>query len=170
MSLLSYLLSLPHLISFNEYFRLLSESTRYATLLHVFAPWRGLPPDATLAISHLLHRLISFLQPLLVLQLEDQRAMEGEMQSEISTLIFWIVAVGGIAAKGAPERKWFAGRLKDMCDELGVKVWNDWQEIVQRAIWHDILCKPLHKQLWNEVQLLRDQDNALEIHRGDSDV
>jgi hypothetical protein len=159
MTLLSHLMSLPHLTDLDEYSRLISESARYAVLLHVFTPWKGLPPDGTLAINHLMHRLISFILPLLDIPYPDSRPQEREQSS---ILLFWIVAVGGVASKGSPERKWFVGKLRDMCDAMDVKIWEDWKQIVSQVVWHEILCTPLHKKLWSEVSELRDREMAWE--------
>jgi len=56
-TLLSHLLSLPSIKPIsedNQHYTLISESSRFAILLHVFTPWRGLQPDGTLTINHLL--------------------------------------------------------------------------------------------------------------------
>jgi hypothetical protein len=65
-ALLSHLLSLPplHPLGLHHgsptFSSTISECLRYSILLHVFTPWRGLQPDGTLTINHLLHRLILY--------------------------------------------------------------------------------------------------------------
>ena len=53
-------LSIPHPESnISQISALVSECARFAILLQVFTTWRGLPPDGTLSINHLMHQLIA---------------------------------------------------------------------------------------------------------------
>jgi hypothetical protein len=40
---------------------MITEGARFASLQDILTPWRGLPPDGTIAINHILHKLIASL-------------------------------------------------------------------------------------------------------------
>ncbi|KAE8449810.1 hypothetical protein EG329_007286 [Mollisiaceae sp. DMI_Dod_QoI] len=150
-TLLSHLLSLPRLRVHPDtdatnlpYSALVSESVRFATLLHVFTPWRGLPPDGTLTINHLLHQLMTALKDLL-----------SSITSKSSTLLLWIFAVGGVSAAQLPERTWFVSHLAEMTEEMNIAGWEAMKSHVCRVIWHERLCENSHRILWGEVTAKR---------------
>ncbi|EPE27424.1 Zn2/Cys6 DNA-binding protein [Glarea lozoyensis ATCC 20868] len=143
-ALLSHLLSIPPQASF------ISEAARFATLLHVFAPWRGLPPDGTLAINRLLHSLISTLRKIVA------------ENTPCNTLLLWIFAVGGVTADGLPERVWFVSHLVRNVENLELKTWEEAKDHIRRVIWHEALCERTHYKLWQEVELRRDELLELE--------
>jgi hypothetical protein len=152
-TLLSHLLSLPPITPLSsptlepEHARssaLVSESVRYAILLHVFTAWRGLPPDGTLTINHLMHQLIDCVKEIF--------AMPGKVDD---CLLLWILAVGGVSALDVPERKWFVSHLADMTDEMGIENWEDMKAHVSRVIWHERLAGRSYRKLWEEVDARR---------------
>lgn len=125
---------------------LLSECTRLALLLHVFTPWRGLPPDGTLSMNLLLYQLITALKEFL-----------SRADFENNVLVLWIFAAGGVAAGGMPERKWFVGHLVEMNEDLGINDWETWKGYLRSIVWHDNLCGPKYKTLWEEVEKKRQE-------------
>jgi hypothetical protein len=136
-SLLSHLLSIPSQSSF------ISEATRFAILLHVFTPWRGLPPDGSLAINRLLHSLIATLRTLVATNPPE------------NNLVLWVFAVGGVAADGLPERQWFVSHLIHFADSMGIESWEEMKSRIRVVIWHEILCDRPHHKLWREVEARR---------------
>jgi hypothetical protein len=72
---------------------LISESMRLSTLLHVFTPWRGLAPDGSITINHLLHQLISCLK--LILSAPNWSP---------NMIMLWMFCTGAVAADKLPER------------------------------------------------------------------
>lgn len=152
-TLLSHILSLPPItesslawagiaVSNSHHSALVSESTRYAILLHVFTPWKGLPPDGTLSVNHLVHQLMGTLRSLFLSSYDRSNA-----------LVLWSVAAGGVAALGSPERRWFVSHLADMTDEMGIETWEEMKANVSRGIWHETLCARRHRMLWDEVSV-----------------
>ncbi|PVH89119.1 hypothetical protein DL98DRAFT_96548 [Cadophora sp. DSE1049] len=119
---------------------LVSECTRLALLLHVFTPWRGLPPDVTLSMNILLHQLITSLQKLL-----------QSLEFENNVLVLWIFAAGGVVAAGMPERKWFVGHLVEIVQQMGVNDLETWKMYLKCIVWHENLCGRNYRALWEEV-------------------
>lgn len=153
-TLLSHLLSLPRtrLLSNTEthlpYSDLITESVRYATLLHVITPWRGLPPDGTLTINHLLHQLMETLKDLLL-----------SWTSGSKTLLLWILSVSGVSAAQTAERAWFVSHIVELTDEMQISTWEDMKSYICRVIWHELLCAKSHRKLWEEVTSKRKELN-----------
>ncbi|KAH7351269.1 hypothetical protein BKA65DRAFT_255223 [Rhexocercosporidium sp. MPI-PUGE-AT-0058] len=123
---------------------LLSECTRLALLLHVFTPWRGLPPDGTLSMKLLLYQLITTLKDFL-----------ASSDYENRVLVLWIFAAGGVAAGCMPERKWFVGHLVEMVEAMGIESWEIWKAHLRNIVWHDNLCGPKYRALWDEIDAKR---------------
>ncbi|KAJ5054216.1 uncharacterized protein L3040_000497 [Drepanopeziza brunnea f. sp. 'multigermtubi'] len=118
----------------------LSECTRLALLLHVFTPWRGLPPDGTLSITLLLHQLLASL-----------RILISHPSFKPNVLSLWLFAAGAVAASSMPERGWVTGHLVQLTEELGIDSWETWKGELRRVMWHEQLCAPRYKLLWEEV-------------------
>ena len=151
-TLLSHLLSLPQMVPSDQSLldpmmspALISECTRYAILLHVFSPWKWLPPDGTLTINYLLHRLIDCLQTILRL---------SGLQFN-NDLMLWILATGGVAALNLPERIWFVSHIRDMTEAVEIETWDQMKSRLRRIIWHEILCSRSHERLWLEVSQMK---------------
>jgi hypothetical protein len=144
-TLLSHLLSLPPIrpnSKDNKHSTLVSESSRFAILLHVFTPWRGLQPDGTLTINHLLHQLIHSL-----------RSLSSDTTND---LLLWIFAVGGVASANMPERVGFVGHLEEMTREIGIERWEEMKLCVNRGgIWHERLYGSSMRELWDEIVMQR---------------
>lgn len=147
-TLLSHLLSLPRPRVPSEtdasYSAMISESVRFATLLHVFTPWRGLPPDGTLTINHLLHQLMTTLSTLL-----------SHPTTQSNALLLWILTKGGVSATDMSERAWFVSHLVEMTEEMDIGSWEAMKSHVRRVIWHERLCENSHRKLWEEVMAKR---------------
>jgi hypothetical protein len=118
----------------------ISECTRLALLLHVFTPWRGLPPDGTLSITLLLHQLLASL-----------RVLISHPSFKPNVLTLWLFAAGAVAASSVPERSWVTGHLVQLTEELGIDSWETWKGELRRVMWHELLCAPKYRLLWEEV-------------------
>ncbi|PMD31383.1 hypothetical protein L207DRAFT_641097, partial [Hyaloscypha variabilis F] len=152
-TLLSHLLSLPP-ISISEAREggeegkkgeieaLVTESARFAILVHVFAPWRGLPPDGTVAINCILHQLMTALKVVTCLDRKETN----------NVLVLWMFAVGGVASVGMPERNWFVSHLAEMVEDMGISSWEEWKDAVSRCIWHERLYVRGYEKLWGEIE------------------
>jgi Fungal specific transcription factor domain len=148
-TILSHLLSLPPQAtlsansnsSANQVSVHISESARYAILLHVFSPWRGLPPDGTLTINYLMHRLISSLKALLLTPNYSH-----------NIFVLWMFSAGGVSALNMPERAWFVGHLVEMTEEMGINTWEEMKACVSRGIWHERLTGHSYRKVWDEIE------------------
>jgi len=153
-TLLSHLLSLSPIIppDSDEHEReriqaIVTESARHAILLHVFTPWRGLPPDGTVAINCILHQLMVSLKTLS----NTTVAKEKEVMNNV--LVLWMFAVGAVAATGMPEREWFVAHLVEMVVEMRIEGWLEWKGAVSRCIWHERLYVRAYEALWGEIEV-----------------
>ncbi|RAK95934.1 Cys6 transcription factor domain-containing protein [Aspergillus ibericus CBS 121593] len=70
-------------------------------------------------------------------------------------LRLWIIAMGGIAATGTPEREWFVGRLQHSARQAGLGEWQALRQSLQTILWLDSACDAAGEQLWTEAQELR---------------
>jgi hypothetical protein len=155
-TLLSHLLSLPP-ISISEVGEgekegkkgkieaLVTESARFAILIHVFAPWKGLPPDGTVAINSILYQLMAALKVVTCLDRKETN----------NVLVLWMFAVGGVASVGMPERNWFVSHLAEMVEDMGIESWEEWKDAVSRCIWHERLYVRAYEKLWVEIEKKR---------------
>ena len=130
----------------------ISECARLAMCLHVFTAWRGLPPDGTLAINHLMHQLIASL-----------RALLSTSGYATNTIMMWISAVGGVSALDMPERAWFVSHLAEMTEDMGIESWSDMRSCVSKCIWNERLLGKAHKELWDEVEVKRGKLALIEV-------
>lgn len=159
-TILSHLLSLPKVtqlafpdleLEASRAAALMSESARFAILIHVFTPWRGLPPDGTLTMNHLLHEMICTL-----------KVLHSIPNYTSNILLLWVFAVGGVAAFNMPERAWFVSHLADMTEEMGIESWEQMKACVSRCIWHERLLGKKHEKLWDEIVTKRRMLNGIE--------
>ena len=133
---------------------LVTESARFAILLHVFTPWRGLPPDGTVAINCILHQLMASLK-----LLSTTTIVREEMRNR---LVMWMFAVGAVAATGMPEREWFVSYLAEIVGDMGIGSWEEWKGEVSRCIWHERLYVRAYEALWREIWVRREEIEGVE--------
>lgn len=153
-TLLSHLLSLPPITPDsiplnpvgNELSSLITAGGRFASLLHILTPWRGLPPDGTIAINHILHQLIGSLKLV---------TSSGSGADVNNVLVLWMFAVGGVSSLNMPERTWFVNHLVEMTGEMEIGCWETWKASVSRCIWHERLYVRAYRKLWDEVAAKR---------------
>lgn len=142
-TLLSHLLSIPSICassSQDKFSALVTETARFAILIHVFTPWRGLPPDGTIAINSILHQLMTSLK-LITSTFEDIN----------NALVLWMFAVGGVSSVGMPERIWFVNHLAEMTTKMGIITWEEFKAAVSRCIWHEKLYIRAYEKVWDEI-------------------
>ena len=142
-TLLSHLLSLPPICassSQDQFSALITETARFAILIHVFTPWRGLPPDGTIAINSILHQLTTSL-----------RTVTSTCEDTNNALVLWMFAVGGVSAVGMPERIWFVNHLAEMTKNMEILTWMEFKGAVSRCIWHEKLYVGAYEKLWDEI-------------------
>ncbi len=142
-TLLLHLLSLPPICASSAQDRfsaLITETARFAILIQVFTPWRGLPPDRIIAINSILHQLMASL-----------RTVTSTCGNTSNALVLWMFGVGGVSVLGMPERIWFINHLAEMTKNMGILTWKEFKAAVSRCIWHEKLYVRAYEKLWDEV-------------------
>ena len=118
----------------------LSQSCRLAGCLHVFTPMSGYFPNPTLMLQTLVRDLKSSLTHMM-------HAVGTQ-----SSLLLWLLAVGGITAHAMPERAWFVGHLVVVVTDLGIQSWDAMRQYLVKLAFHDNFCDVSFNALWNEVK------------------
>lgn len=151
-NLLSYLLSIQPVLNDSQegIANLISESMRLSTLLHVFTPWRGLSPDGSITINHLLHQLISNLKPML-----------SAPNWSPNLIMLWMFCTGAVAADKLPERGWFVGHLAEMTEDMEIDTWERMKPFVSKVIWHERLNTGPYTKLWLEIAQKRNESENI---------
>lgn len=87
-----------------------------------------------------------------LLQLELQSSPSSGSRTNIH---LWCLFMGGIAATGTQERKWFVDELRRYCEHdasVSISTWDEARVILKSVLWLDIACNSGGKDLWNEVR------------------
>jgi hypothetical protein len=67
-------------------------------------------------------------------------------------VLLWILTLGGIAARGLPERAWFVATLGWATAHCDLSRWRDLKQILEMMPWLDSACDNAGQQLWDELQ------------------
>lgn len=70
---------------------------------------------------------------------------------DVVKVLIWALMLGGIAAKGYPERPWFVDILRKVVVHSGLCRWQDLKQVLELMVWLDIACDCAGKQLWDEM-------------------
>jgi hypothetical protein len=124
----------------------ITTACRHALIIHVFAQWCGHQPDPSLLVSSAQHNLLLTLRPL-----TDQRHVSTK-------LLLWLLSVGGTCPYGPAQHKWFVSQLADVATDLEIHSWEDMKASLKQVIWHEYQDDKQHKELWEEVLALRDEE------------
>ena len=84
--------------------------------------------------------------------IDYEKNMSSEPDKEEKRVMFWILGFGGVAAVGKPERDWFVGKFRAICDELGVNEWEKANRMLKDVLWQSELDHGASK-LWLEAIL-----------------
>ncbi|ETI19986.1 hypothetical protein G647_09001 [Cladophialophora carrionii CBS 160.54] len=132
--------------SIGSYESAITTACRHALIIHVFAQWCGHQPDPSLLVSTAQHNLLLTLRPL-----TDQRHVSTK-------LLLWLLSVGGTCPYGPAQHKWFVSQLADVATDLEIHSWEDMRASLKQVIWHEYQDDKQHKELWDEVLALRDEE------------
>lgn len=66
-------------------------------------------------------------------------------------VFLWILVMGGIAANGTPDRKWYVRNLAALSRALDLSEWNDVAEELENWLWLESACDAGGRLLWMEV-------------------
>lgn len=66
-------------------------------------------------------------------------------------LLTWILVVGGIASKNAPERIWFVAALGRLTATVRISKWEELKRVVMSFLWVESACDSAGQALWNEI-------------------
>lgn len=69
-----------------------------------------------------------------------------------STLLFWILVLGGIAAERRPERPWFVTALGHTARRASIVSWEELRRKLEEVLWFDVACEQPGMRLWGEVE------------------
>lgn len=122
----------------------LSESCRYAGILHVCYPLSGAYPDPSLFVTIIVHRLKARL-----VQLQDP--------SISRPLLLWLYAVGATSSAWREPRlsAWFVGHLSLIVDDLGISSWNEMKTTLTSVMRFAIFCETSFFNVWKAVVALK---------------
>lgn len=82
-----------------------------------------------------------------------KRALELILDEGVpSSALFWLLFMGGLAAKEGVERKWFVVQLARMGRRLEVERWDDARRVLGRMIWVGKILDGTGRGLWGEVE------------------
>jgi hypothetical protein len=77
----------------------------------------------------------------------------SELWSSPSTRLplIWVLALGGIAAKGTLDRGWFVSALGDIARKTGLTSWASVKSVLASMLWYDPACDMAAEALWLEA-------------------
>jgi hypothetical protein len=105
-----------------------------------------LPPN-TAPFAQLTH--------LLQLELEFHRHIWELWSPDALRIFIWVLILGGSAATGMPERRWFVCELGKVASKCSIFSWYDVKQALKQVIWLDCACDAVARQLWDDAFLLR---------------
>jgi hypothetical protein len=95
---------------------------------------------------------LSTLARLLQIELQQYDQNIAWISSPVAVrVLFWVFTLGGIAATGTFNRKWFVSKLKKLALLHGLTTWDDLRPNLKSVLWLDCACDVPGEQLWNEV-------------------
>ena len=124
----------------------ITAACRHALIIHVFAQWCGHQPDPSLLVSTAQHDLLLTLRPL-----TDERHVSTK-------LMLWLLSVGGTCPYGPAQHKWFISQLATTATDLEIQSWEEMKANLKQVIWHEFQDDKQHKELWDEVIALREEE------------
>jgi hypothetical protein len=122
----------------------MSEACRYASAIFLFLPFDCHFPNPALVLNSLLHKLKSALNNMVTFQGVDCH------------LMVWLLVMGGAISLNTAERGWFIGFLVPTVTELGLNLWEDMKQVLERVLWVQTIDDLKFQQLWEEVQSARE--------------
>ena len=71
-----------------------------------------------------------------------------------ANILVWLLTLGGIAATGLSERKWFVVALARQARRALLCQWQELKQALKATLWLDSACDRAGEQLWTEVMAL----------------
>ncbi|KAJ5890523.1 uncharacterized protein N7473_006751 [Penicillium subrubescens] len=97
--------------------------------------------------------------------LELSRMLQAELQStkdfakvysSVSTkLVYWCLVLGGIAATGSSERRWYVEEIRRLAGPYGLREWDSMKQDLKTILWLDRACDFGGRLLWEEALRLQ---------------
>ncbi|KAJ5121057.1 uncharacterized protein N7515_009018 [Penicillium bovifimosum] len=77
----------------------------------------------------------------------------SELWSSPSTRVplIWVLTLGGIAATGTLDRRWFVSALGDITRKTGLTSWASVKSVLASMLWYDPACDTAAEDLWLEA-------------------
>jgi hypothetical protein len=82
----------------------------------------------------------------------ELESIRDEEWTAMSSLLLWILTLGGIAALDTPHRVWFSERLHLQLGDMGIISWEGFIHIMNSLLWLDSPCGVEGRILWKEAQ------------------
>jgi hypothetical protein len=76
------------------------------------------------------------------------------VKEEICGLLFWCLAVAGVAADGYPSRDWFLRRLLPVSSILKIENWSETEKFLEKFAWLRCACSQAGLSFWEEAKVL----------------
>lgn len=94
-------------------------------------------------------RLVRMLQA----EIQDSGILEDQSLLPSSySILLWALTMGGIAADGGPERKWYTIALANIMCQYQVDDWKEMKGSLNAILWLDSACDMAGRELWNEAR------------------
>ncbi|GAM43752.1 hypothetical protein TCE0_060r18818 [Talaromyces pinophilus] len=87
-------------------------------------------------------------------ELESCGALAMLPERQYTTILIWILTLGGIAAKQTPSRAWFVDKLSSVPTTLPTR-WMEVKTRLHSMLWLSGACDHAGERLWKEVELLK---------------
>lgn len=92
-----------------------------------------------------------------MLQAELQSTRDfAKVYSSVSTkLVYWCLILGGIAATGSSERRWYVEEIRRLAGPYGLPEWDRIKRDLKTILWLDRACDFGGRLLWEEALRLQ---------------
>ncbi|KAL3486506.1 hypothetical protein BJX62DRAFT_19252 [Aspergillus germanicus] len=104
-------------------------------------------PIMQLLVNHLQESLLSTTSPI------SSAPALAHIKNTAPDVLFWILFIGGMAAKGHDAYPWFVRQLVDLAASLGLYEWEMAREVLGGFFYTDQLEQPRGEPLWEQVIL-----------------
>jgi hypothetical protein len=70
-------------------------------------------------------------------------------------LVYWCLILGGIAATGSSERRWYVEEIRRLAGPYGLPEWDRIKRDLKTILWLDRACDFGGRLLWEEALRLQ---------------
>lgn len=92
---------------------------------------------------------------MLRVELEGCGVLAVLSEPQYTTILVWILTMGGIAATKTPSRGWFVEKLGTITATASIARWLEVKTRLQAMLWLSSACDCAGERLWKEVEILK---------------